>query len=68
MAEGAASGPYRPRATHAADYGRRGKGSIFGAFQPATGETRTRPYDRRTTLACAEPPESLVVSGLSRER
>jgi hypothetical protein len=30
------------------DYGRRGKGSIFGAFQPATGEALTRPYGGRT--------------------
>ena len=37
------------RARHAADYGRRGKGYIFGAFRPATGEAFTRPYPGRTT-------------------
>jgi transposase len=31
------------------DYGRRGKGYIFGAFEPATGEALTRAYGRRTT-------------------
>jgi len=29
------------RATQEIDYGRRGKGYIFGAFQPATGEAFT---------------------------
>jgi hypothetical protein len=37
------------RATQEVDYGRRGKGYVFGAFQPATGEALTMPYDRRTT-------------------
>lgn len=37
------------RARQEIDYGRRAKGYIFGAFQPATGEALTRPYDRRTT-------------------
>ncbi len=37
------------RATQEIDYGRRAKGYIFGAFQPATGEALTNPYDRRTT-------------------
>lgn len=36
------------RATQEADYGRRGKGYVFGAFQPATGEAFTRTYDGRT--------------------
>ena len=36
------------RAKQEIDYGRRGKGYIFGAFQPATGEAFTRPYARRT--------------------
>jgi transposase len=31
------------------DYGRRGKGYIFGAFRPATGEALTAPYPGRTT-------------------
>ena len=37
------------RASQEIDYGRRAKGYIFGAFQPATGEALTRPYERRTT-------------------
>jgi hypothetical protein len=36
------------RATQEIDYGRRGKGYIFGAFQPATGEAFTLDYPRRT--------------------
>jgi hypothetical protein len=36
------------RAKQAVDYGRRGKGYVFGAFRPADGEAFTRPYDRRT--------------------
>jgi transposase len=41
------SGP-AARATQEIDYGRRGKGYIFGAFQPASGEAFTRPYPGRT--------------------
>ena len=43
-------GDTRPaeRARQEVDYGRRGKGYIFGAFQPATGEALTRPYPGRT--------------------
>lgn len=37
------------RAKQAADYGRRGKGYVFGAFRPATGEAFTHPYPGRTT-------------------
>jgi len=37
------------RATQEIDYGRRGKGYLFGAFRPATGAALTAPYDRRTT-------------------
>jgi transposase len=42
--------PDRPgaRAPQAADYGRRGKGYLFGALQPAGGEALTAPYARRT--------------------
>jgi DDE superfamily endonuclease len=36
------------RATQEIDYGRRGKGSLFGAFQPATGDAFTQDYRRRT--------------------
>jgi hypothetical protein len=37
------------RATQEIDYGRRGAGYIVGAFQPATGDAFTAPYERRTT-------------------
>ena len=37
------------RATQEVDYGRRGKGYVFGAFRPATGAALTVAYDRRTT-------------------
>ncbi len=36
------------RATQEIDYGRRGKGYVFGAFQPATGEAFTQDYAGRT--------------------
>lgn len=36
------------RAKQEIDYGRRGKGYIFGAFQPATGQAFTQDYPRRT--------------------
>jgi hypothetical protein len=36
------------RAKQEVDYGRRGKGYIFGAFKPADGEAFTKDYDRRT--------------------
>jgi hypothetical protein len=38
------------RARQEVDYGRRGKGYVFGAFRPATGEALTRCYTRRTTV------------------
>ncbi len=38
------------RATQAVDYGRRGKGYIFGAFKPADGEAFTRDYPGRTIV------------------
>jgi transposase len=37
------------RATQEVNYGRRGKGSIFGAFRPADGEALTAPYPGRST-------------------
>jgi len=37
------------RAKPEADYGRRGKGDLFGAFRPATGDAMTRPYGARST-------------------
>jgi transposase len=42
------------RARQEADYGRRGKGYIFGAFRPATGEALTRPYDKRSAANWAD--------------
>jgi transposase len=42
------TGARRVRATQEIDYGRRGKGDIFGAFQPATGAVFTVPYPGRT--------------------
>jgi transposase len=36
------------RATQEIDYGRRGKGYVFGAFEPATGEAFTHAYGGRT--------------------
>jgi transposase len=36
------------RATQEIDYGRRGKGYVFGAFCPATGEAYTQDYAGRT--------------------
>jgi hypothetical protein len=39
----------RGRARQRADSGRRGKGYVFGAFRPATGEAFTHPYAGRTT-------------------
>lgn len=38
------------RAKQEVDYGRRGKGYVFGAFQPATGDAFTLPYDGRTIV------------------
>ncbi len=38
------------RAKQEADYGRRGKGYVFGAFQAASGAAFTDWYDRRTTV------------------
>ncbi len=42
--------PEKPaeRARQEIDYGRRGKGYIFGAFRPLTGEAFTLPYTGRT--------------------
>lgn len=43
-----AAGKPVPRATQEIDYGRRGKGYVFGAFRPATGEAFTATYPGRT--------------------
>jgi hypothetical protein len=47
VAEGEGAEPAQ-RAKQEVDYGRRGKGYIFGAFQPASGEALTQPYPGRT--------------------
>src|SRR3712207_5355433 len=39
--------PPAGRARQEIDYGRRGKGYVFGAFRPATGAAFTRPYPGR---------------------
>src|SRR3954449_13411815 len=41
--------PQAQRAKQEIDYGRRGKGYVFGAFRPATGEAFTETYPGRTT-------------------
>jgi transposase len=53
---GGPGGEHRPagRATQEVDYGRRGKGYIFGAFRPATGEAMTRPYGSRSAANWAD--------------
>src|SRR5690349_23952884 len=43
------AGPKAQRATQEIDYGRRGKGYVFGAFRPATGAAFTETYAGRTT-------------------
>jgi hypothetical protein len=42
------AGPEAPRAKQEIDDGRRGKGYVFGAFRPATGEAFTAPCAGRT--------------------
>jgi transposase len=42
------------RARQEIDSGRRGKGYIFGAFRPATGEAFTRPYGSRSAANWAD--------------
>src|SRR5207249_4269388 len=41
--------PQAERAKQEIDYGRRGTGSLFGAFRPATGEALTHPDPSRRT-------------------
>jgi transposase len=43
------AGPGAQRAKQEIDYGRRGKGYVFGAFRPATGDAFTAAYAGRTT-------------------
>jgi hypothetical protein len=42
------------RARQEIDYGRRGRGYIFGAFKPADGEALTAPYAGRTIANWAD--------------
>jgi hypothetical protein len=48
VVRGEVAGGQRSRATQEIDYGRRGRGYVFGAFVPATGAALTAPYPRRT--------------------
>jgi transposase len=59
----------RPRATQEIDYGRRGRGYLFGAFVPATGAALTVPYARRTTanfVAFLEQVEAWLDPAIAR--
>jgi len=49
------------RAKQEADYGRRGKGYVFGAFQPATGEALTATYASRSAANFADFLEQVDV-------
>ena len=49
-----AGGRGAERAKQEIDYGRRGKGYIFGAFRPATGEALTHPYPSRSAANWAD--------------
>src|SRR3954447_4883726 len=68
---GADGGDRRPagRARQEIDYGRRGKGYVFGAFRPATGEALTAPYPGRSAAHWAdflEKAEAWVPASVSR--
>lgn len=57
------------RAKQEIDYGRRGKGYVFGAFRPATGEVLTWTATRRTTanfVAFLEQTETWVEPEIKR--
>ncbi len=57
------------RAKQEIDYGRRGKGYIFGAFRPATGDAYTRPYPGRSTacwVAFLEAVDDWLPAGAER--
>jgi transposase len=75
------TGERRVRATQEIDYGRRGKGYVFGAFRPATGEAFTAPYPGRTIanwvdflervdgwIAAEVPRVSAILDNLSTHR
>ncbi len=44
----------RLRVPQEVDYGRRGKGYIFGAFMPHDGQAMTEPYPQRTAANWAD--------------
>jgi transposase len=57
------------RATQEIDYGRRGKGYVFGAFQPASGAALTWTATRRTTahfVAFLEETETWIAPSVER--
>src|SRR4029079_12372724 len=61
--------PPAGRARQEIDYGRRGKGYVFGAFCPATGAAFTRPYPGRGTahwVAFLEEVESWLPPEVAR--
>ncbi len=61
--------PPTSRARQEIDYGRRGKGYIFGAFCPATGAAVTRPYPGRGTghwVAFLNEVEHWIPEGIER--
>ena len=61
--------PATSRARQEIDYGRRGKGYIFGAFCPATGAAVTRPYPGRGTgpwVAFLNEVEHWIPEGIER--
>ncbi len=63
------TGERRVRAVREIDYGRRGKGYVFGAFQPATGKAFTMPYDGRTIanwVAFLDAVDGWLESGAER--
>jgi hypothetical protein len=62
--------PPAGRARQEIDYGRRGKGYVFGAFCPATGAAVTRPYPGRGTanwIAFLEEVERWLPHDVERE-
>lgn len=63
------TGERRVRAKQEIDYGRRGAGYIYGAFQPATGAALTAPYPERNSahfVAFLDQVEAWVDPGVAR--
>jgi transposase len=60
--------PTAGRAKQEIDYGRRGKGYVFGAFRPATGAAFTLPYGRGTAhwVAFLEEVDSWLPGDVGR--